>query len=76
MVKSFAIDNEIYFQVRNQGLHKISNDKAVLVSKHPLFQQNNLVNIIKGQKDLLIITQEKGFYQFSLSVVLNRGKDK
>lgn len=65
LVKSFAIETEIYFQVLNQGLYKITNDKAVLVSKHPLFQQNNLVNIIKLQNDLLIITQEKGFYQFS-----------
>ena len=74
LVKSFAIDNEIYFQVLNQGLYKITNDKAVLVSKHPLFQQNNLVNIIKLQNDLLIITQEKDSTSFLLSVVLNRGK--
>lgn len=60
--KVFLVENTIYFQSVNDGIYKIENGNEVLVSSHPLFQQNLLVNIFFINKKILFQTQEKGIF--------------
>ena len=52
----------IYFQKERDGLYKIENGRAKLVSNDSLFQTNLIVNIFDFQSGILIQTQENGFY--------------
>ncbi|MFZ2283899.1 MAG: two-component regulator propeller domain-containing protein, partial [Lutibacter sp.] len=62
--KVFKVDESIYFQKMNDGLYKIENGNPVLISNHPILQNNILVNIFSVNKKILLLTQEKGFYFF------------
>ncbi|MHB1106581.1 MAG: helix-turn-helix and ligand-binding sensor domain-containing protein [Lutibacter sp.] len=62
--KVFKVDESIYFQKMNDGLYKIENGNPVLISNHPILQNNILVNIFSVNKKMLLQTQEKGFYFF------------
>ena len=62
--KVFKVDESIYFQKMNDGLYKIENGNPVLISNHPILQNNILVNIFSVNKKILLQTQEKGFYFF------------
>lgn len=62
--KVFKVDESIYFQKMNDGLYKIENGSPVLISNHPILQNNILVNIFSVNKKNLFQTQEKGFYFF------------
>ena len=70
LFKSFKIDNEVYFQVLNEGLYILKNKQAVLLSNAAVFKNSNLVNLIKKENEFVIITQEKGFYKMSEKLVL------
>ena len=70
LFKSFKIDNEVYFQVLNEGLYILKNKQAVLLSSEAVFKNSNLVNLIKKENEFVIITQEKGFYKMSEKLVL------
>ena len=60
--KIFQVDQSIYFQKTNDGIYKIENGSSKLVSNHPIFSQNRLVNIFKNNGDLFIETENEGFY--------------
>ncbi len=60
--KIFKVDNTIYFQKINKGLFKIEGGKAQLVSDYELFKENYLVNLFSFNDELLVETEEKGFY--------------
>jgi DNA-binding CsgD family transcriptional regulator/ligand-binding sensor domain-containing protein len=60
--KVFMVDGSIYFQKLDEGVFKIENGNAILISNDPILKQNILVNIIKINKRLLFQTQLKGFY--------------
>jgi len=62
--KVFKVNESIYFQKMNDGLYKIENGKPVLISDHPILQNNILVNIFSVNEKMLLQTQEKGFYFF------------
>ncbi|MDF1518748.1 MAG: two-component regulator propeller domain-containing protein, partial [Lutibacter sp.] len=62
--KVFKVNESIYFQKMNDGLYKIENGKPVLISDHPILQNNILVNIFSVNEKILLQTQEKGFYFF------------
>ena len=70
LFKSFKIDNEVYFQVLNEGLYILKNKQAVLLSSAAVFKNSNLVNLIKIENEFIIITQEKGFYKMSENFVV------
>lgn len=63
IVKMFKINESIYFQKLNDGVYKIENGKSVLVTNHDIVKTNYLVNIFSHQGNLLLQTQEKGFFQ-------------
>ena len=70
LFKSFKIDNEVYFQVLNEGLYTLKNKQAVLLSSTAVFKNSNLANLIKIEDEFIIITQEKGFYKMSENFVV------
>ena len=66
VVKSCKIDNEVYFQVLNKGLYKITQEQEVkLVSNDVLFQKTTLVNLVKHGQGINIVTQDNGFFHYS-----------
>lgn len=60
--KVFKVDESIYFQKMNDGIYKIENGSPVLISNHPILQNNILVNIFSVNKKILLQTQNNGFY--------------
>lgn len=60
--KIFKVNKTIYFQKAKDGLYKIENAIPTLVSNHPVLKENYLVNIFSLNKNLLIQTEEQGFY--------------
>lgn len=60
--KMFKVDNSIYFQKLNGSLYEIINGKAILVSKNRFFQENLIVKIFKKENNLLLLTEDNGFY--------------
>jgi DNA-binding CsgD family transcriptional regulator/ligand-binding sensor domain-containing protein len=63
ILKSFQVDNAIYFQVANDGLFEIENGKQKLISNHPVLKNNKIVNIFATDDGLLLQTQYSGFYK-------------
>lgn len=60
--KVFKVGESIYFQKVNEGIYKIENGNPVLVSNHPILQNNILVNIFLHHKKILFQTQDNGFF--------------
>ncbi|GGZ78148.1 hypothetical protein GCM10007028_14480 [Algibacter mikhailovii] len=63
--KMFEVDESIYFQKTNEGIYKIENGDAKLVSDNPIVAYNRLVNIYKTNDGLLVETENEGFYVLS-----------
>jgi AraC family transcriptional regulator, chitin signaling transcriptional activator len=63
ILKSFQVDNAIYFQVANEGLFEIENGKQKLISNHPTLKNNKIVTIFSTDEGLLVQTQFSGFYK-------------
>ena len=64
ILKSFQVDNAIYFQVATEGLFEIENGKPKLISADPFFKNNKIVNLFSTDDGLLLQTQFLGFYKF------------
>jgi AraC family transcriptional regulator, chitin signaling transcriptional activator len=60
--KAFEVGNHIYFQKKNEGLFQLENGKSLLVSDFPAFRDNVIINIFLFKDELLIQTQDKGFF--------------
>ncbi|GAA4942214.1 triple tyrosine motif-containing protein [Algibacter agarivorans] len=60
--KIFKVDQTIYFQKTKDGIYKIENGKAKLVSKNPILKNNRLANIFSKDGKLLLETENNGFY--------------
>ena len=67
--KVFKAGNSIYFQKTNDGIYKIENGKAKLVSDDPIAKNNRLVNIYWKNGNLLIETENNGFYVLENNVL-------
>ncbi len=63
IIKSFATNSAIYFQVNNDGLYEIENGKSKLVSNNPAIISNKIVNVFAIDDGLLIQTQYNGFFK-------------
>lgn len=61
--KLFKVDSNFYFQSLNKGFYKIENGKATLVSNNALFTNNVIVNTFSYNDSILVLTQDKGFYE-------------
>lgn len=65
IVKLFELDQAFYFQIMGQGLFTIMNGQKQLVSDHPVLTGNRLVGAIRDQDNLIVLTEESGFYQLN-----------
>lgn len=60
--KMYKVDESIYFQKMGEGIYKIENGEPILITNDQIIKDNIVVNIYDHQKQLLIQTQNKGFY--------------
>lgn len=65
--KAFKVNDQIYFQKMNEGLFKLVNGKEWLVSDADIFQNHIVINIFVLGENLLLVTQDKGIYQWNKS---------
>lgn len=63
IVKSFRVNNSIYFQTINEGLFEIENGKSRLISDNPILKNNRIVSLFPLEDGLLMHTQYNGFYK-------------
>lgn len=62
LLKSFKIDQQLYYQVQGKGLFQIIEGQSILISSAPIFKDQSLVKLFKKENGLLVATQEKGLY--------------
>lgn len=62
--KTFKTNNSFYFQTLGEGLFEIENGKSKLVCSEAILKNNKIVNIFSVDNQLLIATQQSGFYKF------------
>jgi AraC family transcriptional regulator, chitin signaling transcriptional activator len=60
--KVFEANQSIYFQKMDNGLYTLDNGNPVLLSDHPVFRKNIVINIFPFGSKLLVQTQNAGFY--------------
>lgn len=60
--KMFIVNETIYFQKAKDGLYKIEKGEAILVSNALEVKNNLLVNIFSYKNDILVETENNGFY--------------
>ena len=62
LLKSFKVEEQLYFQEQNKGLYTVQKGKAVLLSDHPIARSQNIVQCFKRNRRLLVLTKESGFF--------------
>jgi AraC family chitin signaling transcriptional activator len=62
--KTFKSNNSLYFQTLGEGLYEIENGKSKLVCNDAILKNNKIVNVFTVDNQLLIVTQQNGFYKF------------
>lgn len=62
ITKMYKVKDEIYFQKNSKGLFKISNGRSELITSNPTIAESRLINIFNINNNLLLQTQESGFY--------------
>jgi DNA-binding CsgD family transcriptional regulator len=60
--KMFAVRNQLYFQEMGKGILRLDKGRPVLVSNHPVFKSNTIINIFASGNKLLVETQDNGFF--------------
>jgi len=65
LTKVFKVDNIIYFQSVDQGIYKIENAKAKLFIDDDIVKNNLVINLFEQDGNLLVQTQNEGFYLYS-----------
>ncbi|MEH6537343.1 MAG: LuxR C-terminal-related transcriptional regulator [Psychroserpens sp.] len=69
LTKIFKVEETIYFQSIDEGIYKIENGKAELVIVDELVKENIVVNMFDQNGELLVQTQNNGFYLYSDNVL-------
>lgn len=70
LTKLFAVHNQLYFQMINEGIFKIEKGKPMLISNNTIFKTDPIINIFPFGSRLLIETQNKGFFIYDNSAVV------
>lgn len=65
ITKIFRVDDTVYYQVFGEGIYKIESGQSVLWIDNVVFLTNVIVNMFSHNGDLLIETQEQGFYKWN-----------
>lgn len=74
LLKSFKIEDKIYFQVQDEGLYTLEEGQAVLVGSSALFKEENIVNLFKDNMGIIALTQDSGFYRWQKNQWMTWGK--
>lgn len=61
--KLFKVDGKLFFQNISHGLYQIENGADVLVSDDAIIRDNIIVNIFSVDNQLLVLTQDHGFFK-------------
>ncbi|WP_460218634.1 LuxR family transcriptional regulator [Psychroserpens sp. MEBiC05023] len=64
LTKMYRVENTIYFQSVNEGIYRIENGNAELHIKDDLVRDNLVVNMFDQDGELLVLTQNDGFYLY------------
>ena len=62
LLKSFKIEQQLYYQVQGEGLFQVIEGQSVLISSAAIFKDQSLVKLFKKERGLLVATQENGLY--------------
>ena len=62
LLKSFKVEDQLYFQEQNKGLFYVEKGKPVLLSDHPIARFQNIVQFFKRNQRFLLLTKENGFF--------------
>ncbi len=62
ITKMFKVDHSFYFQRINQGILKIEYGEEFLVFDDDVVKHNEVINIFKSGKEILVLTRNNGFY--------------
>jgi len=65
ITKLFKVDDSMYYQSFGEGLYKIESGQSQLIIDDEILKRNVIVNMFSHQGNLLIETQEKGFYKWN-----------
>lgn len=65
----FKVNETIYFQRLNEGIFKIERGNELLVLDNQIINANILVNIFSLDNQLLLQTQEKGFFVYENNIL-------
>lgn len=61
--RAFRTRNNIYFDVRNQGIYGLENGIPILLIDDPEIRTKRVINIFDVGSELIILTIESGFYR-------------
>ena len=62
IVKLFKLDNSIYFQNAGEGVYKIEEGQAVLVTNDKIFKEDLLVGVFFMNKKTVFLSDKHGFF--------------
>lgn len=62
--KIFEVNESIYYQNIKDGIYQIANGKSVLITDDIVVKENLLVNMFYNNGQLLIETEDNGFYTY------------
>lgn len=65
ITKVFRVNATVYYQVLGEGIYKIESGRSILLTDNDVFLTNVIVNMYSHNTDLLIQTQERGFYKWN-----------
>ncbi len=63
LTKIFKAEDEIYFQVQNEGLYTIENGLKVLVNDSDIAKNSRMISLFVLGSELTFITEKNGFYK-------------
>ena len=71
----FIINNTIFFQKKNIGLFTLQNGEEKIYSDDVFFKNNNIINCFYYNKELVFLSEEKGFVSVKGSKVVSQETD-
>ena len=63
ITKVVEVNGYIYFQILKEGIFRIENGKAILVTDDPIVKNNEVVTLFAEKNELLFLTRDNGFYR-------------
>jgi len=64
ITKTFKLEDNIFFQVVNEGLYALENGAKKLVDASAIAKYSRIIGLISVEKTLTFITEKDGFFKF------------